>query len=336
MKKAERLFIIAVAYNGALLLWFSLNRLTGDHFWWMVPLNYVAPYLFTPALPLAGIVALQSGRQRLIRTTSVVVVPLFIFLLLYWPYVIPRPATGNATPVLRVMTYNILYSNEDYAAIAAVIQSQNPDLVALQEVQPAAMAALQSRLHTQYPYSLMATPHPYGTTAILSRHALLDAYTVDLQTDRAATVVKVKIAGQGITLASAHLLAFGLQWIPWREWPATIQQRVYAQNRQAAILLARLREEAGGVILACDCNSKEVSSTYHLLQQTLRNVAREVGWRPSQAKRSGVAQDRGLQHIDYIFYRGSTLQPTDLYKVTHTGGSDHLPRVADFMLGDSN
>ena len=336
MKKAERLFIIAVAYNGALLLWFSLNRLTGDHFWWMVPLNYIAPYLFTPALPLAGIVVLQSGRQRLIRSASVAVIPLFIFLLLYWPYVIPRAATGNATPVLSIMTYNILYSNADYAAIAAVIRTQNPDLVALQEVQPAAMAALQSRLHTQYPYTLMATPHPYGTTAILSRHALLDAYTVDLQTDRAATVVKVKIAEQEITFAAAHLLAFGLQWIPWRELPAGIQQRIDAQNRQASILSARLREEAGLVILACDCNSKEVSSTYHILQQTVRNVAREVGWRPGQPTGKGVAQDRGLQHIDYIFYRGATLQPVGFYKVTDTGGSDHLPRGAHFALGGSN
>lgn len=332
MKKANLPLFSAVAYNGALLLWFGLNRLTGDHFWWMVPLNYVAPYLFIPALPLVGMLALQPGRQRLIRTASIAVIPLFIFLLLYWPYMIPRPATGNATPVLRVMTYNILYSNEDYAAIAAVIQSQNPDLVALQEVQPAAMAALQSLLQAQYPYTLMATPHPYGTTAILSRHVLLDAYTVDLQADRAATVVKVKIAGQEITFASAHLLAFGLQWIPWREWPAGIQQRVYAQNQQAAILLGRLREEAGGVILACDCNSKEVSSTYQILQQALRNVAREVGWRPGQPTHNGVAQDRGLQHIDYIFYRGPTLQPVDLYKVTDTGGSDHLPRVAHFAM----
>jgi vancomycin resistance protein VanJ len=336
MKKANLPFIIAAVYNGALLLWFGLNRLTGDHFWWMVPLNYVAPYLFTPALPLAGLVALPPGRRRLGQAASVGVIPLFIFQLLYWPYVIPRPATGNATPVLRVMTYNILYSNADYAAIAAVIRTQNPDLVALQEVQPAAMAALQSRLRVQYPYSLMATPHPYGTTAIFSRHALLDAYTVDLQTDRAATVVKIEIAGQEVTLASAHLLAFGLQWIPWAEWPAAIQQRVADQNRQASILLARLREEVGPVILACDCNSKEVSSTYHILQQTLRNVARAVGWRPGQPSRNGVAQDRGLQHIDYIFYRGATLQPVSFYKVTDTGGSDHLPRVANFVLGDNN
>ena len=332
MKKTNKIFFTTLLYASALIIWLALNKLTGEHFWWMTVLNAVVPYLFIPALPLALLVATQPGRQRFVRTVAALIIPLVIFLLLYWPYVLPRPPIPVTPPVLSVMTYNILFSNENYDAIAAVIRTQQPDLVALQEVQPAAMAALQSRLQKQYPYTLLATPHPYGTTAILSRHAFIDTHIVGLHADRPALVVKIKVAGQEITFATAHLLAYGLQWVPWYQIPAVMNERTQAQNLQTKTLLAVLDKVAGSVILACDCNSKEANSSYQLLAQRLTNVVRQLGWRLGASHSSAVKQDRDLQHIDYIFYKSNQLQPVDAYKTQDAGGSDHLPLIALFNM----
>lgn len=111
------------------------------------------------------------------------------------------------------MTYNVLYSNTDYDAIANVILTYQPDLVALQEVKVEMMDALKDRLVNDYPYSLMGTENDFGTTAVFSKYPFADSYVLNLQADRPATIVKTNIKGQNITFAAVHLLAYGLQWV---------------------------------------------------------------------------------------------------------------------------
>ncbi|NJM40913.1 MAG: hypothetical protein HC853_09130 [Anaerolineae bacterium] len=46
---------------------------------------------------------------------------------------------------------------------------------------------------------------------------------------------------------------------------------------------------------------------------------------------AGAQLDTDLQHLDYVFYRGG-LRLNLAYSVSDSGGSDHLPLVAEFGL----
>lgn len=320
--------LLVIGYVILILLWFAAWLMVGDRNWWLILLNRMTPYLFIPIpLLLAGI--LLASRIKLMPA---LLVPGLIFGGLYSSYVFPKLAQpGGSGPQLRVMTYNILFSNLDDAAIANVILTHHPDLVALQEVQPPMMAALKVRLTQAYPYAVLGDQNPFGTTAVFSRYPLSETEILNLQADRPAVVVKTKVNDRAITFISAHLLAYGLWWVDWKDIPAVVKQRTGDQNRQAELLLAEIQRHKGTVILGCDCNSYETSSSVRILGQVMNNAAREVGWTLPGNEPAQTRQDTNLQHIDYVWYRGA-VEPVGAYTNTNSGGSDHLPVLAVFEM----
>ena len=312
-----------IVYSVSISVWFVLWLIIGDRFWWLSVLNRIVPYLFIPAL-LFLVWGLFTRRYRSIIP---LLLPVLIFGGMYHPYLIPRltkPAGEN--PDLKVMTYNVLYSNFDYDTVANVVLAYQPDLVALQEVQPGMMSALQARLADEYPYSLMGTENEYGTTAVFSRYAFTDSYVLDLQADRPAVVVKTNIGGHPVTFVAVHLLAYNLWWTKWKDIPAVVAQRTARQNRQAEVVLGQVEDFDGIVIVGCDCNSYETSSSYRIFDRSMNNSARETGWVLGEAE-LGTA----LQQIDYVWYRGS-LKPIWVNKLRDSDGSDHFPVLSAFQM----
>jgi len=298
-----------------------------DSWWWLALLNRVASYMFVPVPAIALLAAVNRWR----RVIEVSLVPPLIFSLIFWPYVIPHAAPTAAHSDLRVMTYNVLYSNTNSDAVAAIIQAYRPDLVGLQEVQPKMMAALVERLGTAYPYSLMGTEHPYGTTAAFSRYPVQESYILDLAYDRPAVVLKVTVQGIAVTFISAHLLAYGLEWAGLPDIPRVVSQRVHDQEYQARRLVDEIQKQDGTAILACDCNSQETAGAYRLLAESLTNAARTVGWVATPPALSGTRRDTDVRHFDYVFYHGS-LKTIEADAVQDYGGSDHLPIITLFSL----
>lgn len=324
---------ICAAYSGLVVLWYLLWIIVGDSNWWLVLINrYIAYLLSYPLLLLAGILFLQRRKQRR-KPVILLVSPLIVFVLIYHPYVFPKSAKPvDEANALRVMTYNVLYSNFDYDSVANVILTHQPDLVALQEVMPEMMIALTERLKDTYPYSLPATHRNFASTAIFSRYEFVETQVVDLQVDRRATIVKMLIREQEVTFVSIHLLAYGLRWYKLIDIPDAVIELTKIQNHQAEIVLGQIDDEAGVVLVGCDCNTYETSSTYQILDKSLNNAAREVGLRLLPFENpSGVRQDISFEHIDYVWYRGA-VNPLRVYKIIDSGGSDHLPVIAVFEL----
>ena len=313
-------------YSIAVLLWFACWLLLGDANWWLVLLNRAVPFIFIPALLLGGWVVFVRQPKFIL----LLLLPAILFALTYYPYLFPKfTKSTEGTTTLTIMTYNVLFSNYDYDAVADVILTYKPDLVALQEVQPEMMSELEERLGNEYPYSLMGTQNDYGTTAIFSRHPVTDAYVLDLQADRPAVIVKTKIDDQEVTFVSVHLLAYNLWWTKPKDIPTTVMERTFNQNRQAYMVLGESRTQKGIVLIGCDCNSYETSSSYRILSSRLKNSAREVGWVLGGDVLPGTKQDIYLQHIDYVWYRGA-INPVNVFKIADSGGSDHLPVLAVF------
>lgn len=323
LKQAVSAF--SLVYSALITIWFGLWLTVRDGWWWLTVINRFGLQLFAPVLIILPL-ALFSRRREAIAAS---LIPPLVFGALYWPYFTPCLARPNQTPSLRVMTYNVLFSNKDYDAVANVILTHRPDLVALQEVQPEMMGALVERLGETYPHSLMSGEHPYGTTAVFSRHPFLDSYVLNLKADRPAVVVKISAGGETVTFVSAHLLAFGVQWVSPAEIPATINQRVFEQGRQAQMLVEEIEGQGGAGIVACDCNSKETSGSYRILAGAMKNAAREARWAINAPLLAGARRDADLQHIDYVFYRGA-LEAMNVYAIRDWGGSDHAPVLATF------
>ncbi len=63
----------------------------------------------------------------------------------------------------------------------------------------------------------------------------------------------------------------------------------------------------------------------------MKNTARQVGWILSGSQLANGRQDRNLQHIDYLFYRGA-LTPLSVKVLQDKGGSDHRPVVATYSF----
>jgi endonuclease/exonuclease/phosphatase (EEP) superfamily protein YafD len=314
---------VAFGYVAWMVIWFGLWLSVRDAWWWLALLNRIVPHMFAPA-PLVVLTAIASRERRLIIVS---IAPPLIFAALFGPYVIPQPARSSGDASLRVMTFNVLFSNTDYDAVAEIILRHRPDLIGLQEVQPEMMAALRERLAEEYPYSLLGDEHPYGTTAAFSRYPVIDAHVLDLRADRPAVVMTVEVNGKAVTFISAHLLAYGLEFIPLPEFPTTVSRRVFEQERQARLLVDETNKHGNPVILACDCNSKETSGAYRILAEALTNAARAVGWVVAPPSIAGAMRDTDWQHIDYVFYRGS-LTAVEVNVIQANGGSDHFPLVA--------
>ena len=328
IKLSSKLAVLTLVYVVMISAWFVLWLTIGDRVWWLVLVNRIVPYLFLP-VPFFFALAIFLGNFKSILP---LLVPILILENLYHPYLLPKPAKSPEIDFqLRVMTYNVLYSNLDYDAVANVILTSQPDLIALQEVLPEMMDALEVRLATHYPYSWREAENGYGTPAIFSRYPFAESYVLDLQAGRPAVVVKTEVHDKEVTFVAAHLLAYGLQWVKPKDIPAAIMERTANQNRQVELLLKQLKHEDGIVLLGCDCNSKETSSSYRMLDQRLNNAARQVGWVLQTSELPHVRQDITLQHIDYVWY-GGNLEPLGVYTVNDSGGSDHLPVLAVFAL----
>ncbi len=307
-----------------LLLWLTIK----DGWWPLVLVNRLVFYLFAP-LPVLLLANLALRQWRLLGW---LVFPAALFGYLYAPYVIPTPAQA-IEPNMSVLTYNVLYSNQDYNAAASVIRTNNPDFVMLQEVRPEMFVELETRLADDYPYAQLGGPHDYGTTAVFSRHPFVESYSLDLENDRPATVAVVEFGGERLMLISAHLNPYGLQYPPLLERPAIINERTRTQNRQAEVILETIAQFDGAVLLGCDCNSVETSETMRMLSQEMTIGQREAGLRGNGWTVADAEKDDGLRRIDYVLYRGDDLRPTGAYLLNGWGGSDHAPASVRFATG---
>lgn len=264
---------------------------------------------------------------------------MLVYVIWFWPYVLPRTTALQTQHPLRVLTFNILYTNQNYDQIAAMIEAQQPDLIALQEVKLEAMRQLLDLLEPTYPYYVLGSYDPYGSTAAFSRYPIRKGYVLDLGGERPAVVMKLNINGQSVSFISAHLQAFGwshlffhMQQDSWQDTLAAITKFRAEQIHQAELLvLEATKQPSDLVIVGCDCNTRELMSTYKVLATHFHQAAQSFGWQPTATTPNDTFPDLNPQHLDYIFYTGKAV-PQLVYKLKQQAGSDHYPLVTDFAI----
>ncbi len=178
------------------------------------------------------------------------------------------PGADSATP-LKVVSANLWYRNDSYAAAIHYLESADADVVGLVEVTPQWLTALQP-LYAKYPYRIDCIQ---GTSPcemlLMSKHPFQRAYAGRIE-GRSPAIVWAEIAFQGrsITVAVTHLA--------WPLRASMDRQRVIAggalqpdladvyplvQSEQAANLAQYLKGLGPDLVLMGDFNSVPWSST---------------------------------------------------------------------------
>jgi len=231
-----------------------------------------------------------------------------------------RFAGIDADPALRIVTFNIKYSREIDRAIELFQKHrdlQNPDIIALQEMNNAGVDRIAQALGMSYVYYPSAF-HPQASgdfgNAILVKGTIEGDHKLLLPHPgrfrhllRCAVAADVVVDGQKLRAYSVHL-----------ETPFQIS----ASDRrdQALAIVEDAARYPGPVIVAGDFNS--------------RNVVGEVF---GQAGFQWVTRDAGRTISffawDHVFVRGLPLKaaPRKGIVLNNNGASDHLPVWAEMV-----
>ncbi|MFF1572844.1 endonuclease/exonuclease/phosphatase family protein [Leifsonia sp. NPDC058292] len=157
------LVALAVA---ALLLWHG-----------MLPDVLGAASLVETFLPWLGVVVLLLGLAAILRLSLFaglcVAAAATVWGLAFGPALLPGMGTGPAA--LTIASENIHADNAAAASIARDLESRDPDVIALQELDATSLGAVQAVLDSRYPHSEVV-----GTVGVWSKVAIADSGRLDL------------------------------------------------------------------------------------------------------------------------------------------------------------
>ncbi len=329
-----------MTYAGAIILWQMLRLVWGDRWWWLAWANILSLYLFLP-LAVLGPLALASRRWPAI---AAVAVPLGVWLALYGGLFLPQiaPARAEEARPLRVMTWNILYLNDDGAAVERVVRAEAPDLLCLQELTQRFAADLADRLGDRYPYRVLLPQEGVIGLGVFSRYPLRDEGQIPDPAEElgwwahSAQAVAVEFAGQSVWLLNVHALPPDWPRLS-RRWLHSSEVSFRLREQEVLTWLEWLAQRDGPAIVVGDFNVTDQNRAYRLMARQLRDAHRQVGWglghtAPASAEGlDAIPSPSRLFRIDYVWYSDHWLA-----LAAHVGGwdghSDHLPVVADLAL----
>ncbi len=330
-KRARRSYVARLAAAwGVVVLWgFALTLLAwnllrvwpGDR-WLPVRLgNYFAPWLMMAAF--AGLLLASVGRRPWLA--RLLAVFCLVFVVRYWPVLVPHLHDTNVSASapafqLRVMTFNVHYSNDDVQGVAWMIRSQSPDVVALQEFTSPLSAKLPAELAADYPYTLVDDAE-WPRLGLISRYPLIAQSPPPgaWRTQAAALATPVGV----VRLWNVHSVP-------------SLAQPGWEIQRETFLAIARqATAQQGPAIALGDFNTTDQADNHRLITDHLTDVHRAAGWGLGFTFPGRWLDESGLSlpvvtpmlRIDHIFVSDHWI-PEDAQVVSDGPGSDHLPVVA--------
>jgi len=309
-----------------LVLWFFGSGMLYVYFlrWWsgdQLPavrlFNYLSPWVI-PALILALIIAAVARRYWL---STVMAVPTLLVVLSYAPLFLPRASIAmvDDQSSFKVMSYNVWRNNQDVEAMTTLIKQEQPDILLVQELKNNQVQPFMNLLNNLYPNNKHHfTFDPNTLQAVASRYHI-SSVVVSPEKGRSQKVL-IETPRGPITVINIHTNFSG--------W-----QKRYQQN------LTLLEEDVittdGPIILGGDFNTTDQTDIYGLINEHLKNAHWEAGWGFGFSYPSSelhISQEYSLPRlvrIDHIFYSEHFFAHS-AGTLAQSGGSDHLPVVAEF------
>lgn len=245
----------------------------------------------------------------------------------------PNNSTIQKARTIRVMTYNIHHCNPpsagtkiDVPAIARVITTEKPDLVALQEVdvhtersgKELHQARELARLTGMRFFFAKAIDHQGGDygVAVLSRFPILDSTRFILPVDPAIGGETRTIAAITVEPANGKRLIFASTHLDLKEPNRLSQSERIVDGFKASAL---------PMILAGDFNALPDSRVMQYLGQHYV--------RSCQNCQPTIPVDKPNRAIDFVLYKpGGRIKSRSTSVINETYASDHLPVVAELSI----
>lgn len=313
----------------AVLAFFALRAL-----WPALPPSLALLNSFVPFLCAPLILALPAAlwvRWRALSGLALLVLGIFIGLYgaLFLPHLGTPPAAGNS---LKVMTFNLGADCCAPEPLIAAIESEQADLVAVQELVGGTMALIQQRLSTRYPQMIL---QPFGgTTGLLNRYPIVKReWFQPGGRGRMALYVVLDVNGVRLHVFVAHLMPVELTRDEEYRLPIGLEDR--DRELQVADIARRVAALSGPVLLLGDLNTSDQSRAYAMLTKTLRDAYRDAGWGfgftfPHQVQFHGLPVPGPLVRIDYVLYSSSLYASSA--QVGCERGSDHCYLTANLAF----
>jgi endonuclease/exonuclease/phosphatase (EEP) superfamily protein YafD len=255
------------------------------------------------------------------RQWSWSVVALLGIALNVWPvavWYLPQRNTASHSQRIKLVQYNVRYEDDGYQAVLDFLHAEQPDIVALQEVNPEWAAGLQP-LTTQFAATLIA-PEGWGNgIALYSQIKFTKTEIIDMGNDhRPSLLVQFAWAGRTVSLLTIHPPnPFGPNRFAWR-------------NGQLTATADLLQSLPSPQILLGDLNTTMWSPYYQQLVARTQLVNARAGHGLVPTWPAPLRLPLLMIPIDHC------LVSRDIAVVSiRTGrrlGSDHLPLVVELAL----
>lgn len=333
-------------YAGGMALYLALRLMMGDRMGGLLAAaNEVAPYLFLPLALLVPLGLITRAKWGLLATLPLVVV------VAAWlgPRYLDKAEVVPSGPVLRLITFNVYFRNQDVASVERWLNAQDADLVLLQEISQTSILPLLYRQSERYPHQhTRFSPGRFIGNAVLSRYPILAWESLDAPAERSAYLMdRYLIAVNGEPVAVYNLdMPVPVNWS--RTGGAGGISEIFAlmssyddrvRNARIDRFLEHLATETGPIIAAGDFNLSDYALKYDDIFARLHDAYRTVGagtgatW-PANARESTLL-DRlpPLLRMDYIWH-------SDHFRAVEAAvgpelASDHRPVLATLeMMGE--
>jgi endonuclease/exonuclease/phosphatase (EEP) superfamily protein YafD len=288
-------------------------------------INCFTPFLFLPLLVFVPLAICTRSKWAMIASMVV----LILFIDLYGSLFIPRfeSAGGEPSQGLRVMTFNLGYDLGQPEAVIAIIEEQDTDIVAVQEM-TADMARLFEQELETFPYMILKPGEE--TTGVLSRYPILKEEWIEPEGGgRLYLHTVVDWDGEAVSIYAVHPYPPGLDW--YKDTFIPIGLFDADQQRQLSEVVERANSEEGIVLIVGDFNMSDQTRAYADIAEVFVDAYREAGWGFGFTFPKGLSV-RDLQvpgpftRVDYIFHSDELV--TRWARVGCGGGSDHCYVVA--------
>jgi endonuclease/exonuclease/phosphatase (EEP) superfamily protein YafD len=324
---------LAYVYYICLFGWAIIYILFGDRWGWLFLLNSFAQYLFL-LLPLLFVLALLA-QERAVWLGAIAALALWgaLFGRLYLPKLAQAP-TG--APSLTVLSYNLLFRNTRADRVVAALRASGADLIAMQELNSHAAAAIRRDLAQDYPYQALDPHDDDSGMGVISRYPLQH---LDVQLPGAwlgqPQALLIDFHGTPVRILNIHAMSPRFKLLEW-----TVRER----ERQARSIVDYAAAHPEPLIVLGDFNAGDLSTAYRILRQSgLRDAWREAGWGAGHTFPGvdtsgnlpriapGIPAPRWIVRIDYVLHSShwqamsSSLAPWD-------ESSDHRPVMARLAL----
>lgn len=232
------------------------------------------------------------------------------------PWYLPLKHDTAATEELKLIHANVYSRNDQYEKVAALVHRENPDLVFLQEVTEAWVAAIQGLLPDYRHTYTQARTGNFGI-AVFSRIPLDSVTHVDSPPLAYPTIIaRVRQGDSVTTIISSH------PTIPLG------RHLNNARNEHIRDIAERVRAIQGNVVLLGDFNESMWGPRYRGLVDTtgLKAARRGFGVVPTWPTFFPLA----MIPIDHVFV-SADIEVRD-FRSGHRIGSDHLPLIVTLSL----